>query len=205
METPAQPAKGEAGRLPSQTALLTALTAGVCWSAALTMLLLGNLSAEHDPLAPQRLLFYALVLMGGMLTFVPLQQHMRLPHLALEGVGGTAVLLYTLAFVPPPTGWLLALPDLPVYVLLIAGLFWSTTALVMPFVYAISRRIFRQRARQMDQARVWRQSSEIGFLVAGITILAGLRVFTWVSLLLLVFILFIAELLFLSRTNPPDA
>ncbi|MFN8566220.1 MAG: hypothetical protein U0Z44_01595 [Kouleothrix sp.] len=43
-------------------------------------------------------------------------------------VAGSFLLLYTLAFVPPPTAWLLELPELPVYLLLALGLFWSVGA-----------------------------------------------------------------------------
>jgi hypothetical protein len=196
-----RPDRESAASATQKTPLLTALTAGVCWAAALSLLLLGNLRAERDPLSPQRLLFYALVLAAGLLTFVPIQQQMRLPHLGVEGVGGTALLLYTLAFVPPPNDWLLSLPEVPVYCLFIAALFWSTASITVPFIYAVSQRIFKQRARQMDLLRVRRHSYEIAGLVAGIAVLAGLRVLTWVSLLLLAMILFTAELLFLSQTR----
>src|SRR5215207_8824589 len=68
------------------------------------------------------------LLLAGLLTFVPFQRQLGLPGLALEGIAGSFLLLYTLAFVPPPTAWLLALPDTTVYVLLALGLFWSISA-----------------------------------------------------------------------------
>lgn len=173
--------------------------AGVSWTGALLMLFLANLTAETNPLAPQRLLFYALVLLAATLTFVPVQYSMRLPRLGLVGVSSVAVLLYTLAFVPPPTGWLLSLPDLPVYVLFIAALFWGTAALVLPFVYAAGQRIFRHRAQQHDVRRAWRQAYEIGLLVACTAALAALHVLNWLSFLLLLLILTIVELLLLAR------
>lgn len=185
--------------------LMLALMAGLCWAGAITLLLLADLRAETHPLAPQRMLFYALVLAAGLLTFVPVQQRMRLPRLALEGVAGTSLLLYTLAFVPPPTDWLLSLPDLPVYGLLIVALFWSAAAIALPFIYALSQRIFKQRARRLDLRRARRQAYEVGTLVASTAVLAGLRVLTWVSLLLLTLILVSAELLFLSRIEAQEA
>jgi uncharacterized iron-regulated membrane protein len=124
---------------------------------------------------------------------------MGLPSLAFEGVGGTALLFYTIAFVPPPTGWLLSLPDLPVYMLLILSLFWTSSAVVLPFVYAAGQRLFKHRARRRDFRRARRQSYEIGLLVACLAVLAALHVLSWVSLLLLVLILVIGELLLLSR------
>jgi hypothetical protein len=107
-------------------------------------------------------------------------------------------LLYALAFLPPPTGWLLALPDTPVYLIFAAALFWSCSAITMPLVYALGTRIFRQRARQYDLRRARRQAHEVGGLVALCAGLAGLRVLTPVGVGLLVLILVVAELLFLS-------
>lgn len=190
--------------LNAHVSLLLALAAGLCWTGALSLLLLANLRAELHPLAAQRVLFYVLVFAAGLLTFVPVQWHMDLPSLALEGVGGTTLLLYTLAFVPPPTGSLLALPDIPVYLLFIAALFWSTSAVALPFIYALGHRVFQQRARQLDVRRAHRQAHEVGLLFACAAVLAGLRVLTWVSLLLLALILVTAELLFLSRVNAEE-
>lgn len=178
--------------------VVAALAAGLCWTGALSLLLLANLHVESNPLAPQRALFYGLVLAAGLLTFGPVQYALRLPGLTFTGVVGMFCLLYTLAFVPPPTGWLLSLPDLPVYALFVMAVFLSTSALVLPFVYASGQRIFKNRARRMDVPRARRQAYEIGALCAGVAVLAALNVLTWVSVLLLVFILVTAELLFLS-------
>jgi hypothetical protein len=178
------------------------VSAALCWIGAISMLLLGNLHLEFDPLAPARLLYYALLLLAGLLTFVPLEIRMGLPYLSVMGIGGTSLLLYTLAFVPAPRGSLLSLPDLPVYVLLISALFWSGAALAMPFVYAISRRIFAQRALALDMRRIRRQSYEIGGFLACLAALGGLRVLTWVSALLVILIFVVTEMLFLSRVDP---
>ncbi|HEX5692354.1 MAG TPA: hypothetical protein VFX76_20200 [Roseiflexaceae bacterium] len=183
------------GRRP---ALLLAAAAGLCWACAIALLLSGGLDAETDPLAAQRVIFYVLVLAAGLLTFVPIQQRLRLPGLALEGVAGTALLFYTLAFVPPPTGWLLALPDTPVYIVFIAAVFWSSAAIALPPMYALGRWTFRQRARQYDLRRARRQAHEVGVLLAAIVALAGLRLLTPFGVALIVLILVVAEMLFLS-------
>ena len=164
-------------------------------------LLLGNLGDEPGPLSPLRVLFYVAVLLAGALTFLPIERRLELPGLTLEGVGGTALLCYALAFVPPPSGWLFSLPDLPVYLLLLLALFWSVSALAMPLVYVLGRALFRERARQLDLRRVRRQAHELGALVTIVGALAALRVLTWVSLLLLVLIVAIGELLFLARVD----
>jgi hypothetical protein len=179
-------------------ALLLAVAAGLCWACALAMLLSANLEATRELLAPARVIFYALVVLAGLLTFVPFQRQLGLPGLALEGIAGSFLLLYTLAFVPPPTAWLLALPDTTVYVLLALGLFWSVSATAMPAIHALGRRAFRARARQYDLRRARRQAHELGLLAALCVGLAGLRVLTPVPVLLLALILGVAELLFLS-------
>jgi len=188
-------AQAHAGRRPL---LLLAVAAGFCWASAVALLLFGGLESERAVLAAPRVIFYVLVLAAGLLTFVPTQRQLRLPGLTLEGIAGTFLLLYTLAFLPPPTGWLLDLPDLPVYLIFAAATFWTSSAIGLPLIYALGTRIFRQRARQYDLRRARRQSHEIGALVALCVGLAGLRVLTMVGVALLVLILFVAELLFLS-------
>lgn len=167
------------------------------------MLLLANLRFETNPLSPQRMLFVVVALAAGLLTFIPMQQRMGLPHLAFEGTGGTLLLLYTLAFVPPPTSPLSSLPDLPVYCLLIAAVFWSSSAAIMPFVYTLRQRFVKQRSRRLDVREAQRQAHEVGTLAACVVALAGLYVLTWISFLLVVLILIAAELLFLSWRKDP--
>lgn len=183
----------------SQYSLLLAALAGLCWAAALALLLFGGLAAGDDPLSLQRLLFYGLGLAAPLLTFAPLERAMGLHGLTVEATVGAALLLYCLAFVPAPRDWLLDLPDLPVYGLLIIALFLCGAALTRPFIHAATARLFQARARAHDGRRVRRQSYELGLLLAVIAALAGLRVLTWVSLLLLAVALAIAELLFLSQ------
>ncbi|MFV9505695.1 MAG: hypothetical protein AB4911_14160 [Oscillochloridaceae bacterium umkhey_bin13] len=178
--------------------LLLAALAGLCWAAVLALVLFGGLAGSEEPLALQRLIFYGLALAAPLLTFVPIEHGTGLRGLAVEGTLGTTLLLYTLALVPAPRDWLLALPDLPVYGLLFFALFLSSAAMVRPLIHAATARMFQSRARALDQRRVRRQSYEFGLLVAAAAILASLRVLTWVSLLLLVVAILIAELLLLA-------
>lgn len=189
------------GTTSSQTSLLLAVAAGLCWAGALALLFFGQVGAEADLLAPQRLLFYVLGLAAPLLTFAPVERALGLTGLTVEGTVGAALLLYCLAFVPAPRDWLLALPELPVYGLFLAALFLCGAALSRPLVHAVSVRLFQARARALDGRRVRRQSYEVGLLVTMVAALAGLRVLTWVSLLLLALALVIAELLFLSQVR----
>lgn len=185
----------------SQFSLLVAAVAGLCWAAALALLLFGGLGADDGPLALQRLLFYGLGLAAPLLTFAPLERAMGLRGLTVEGALGVALLLYCLAFVPAPRDWILALPDLPVYGLMLVAIFLAGAAITRPFIHAATARLFQSRARAHDGRRVRRQSYELGLLLAVVAALAGLRVLTWVSLLLLAVALVIAELLFLSQVR----
>lgn len=188
-----------------QVSLLLAATAGLCWASALAMLLFGGVSAAAGPLAPERLLFYTLALAAPILTFGPVERAAGLSGLTVEGSVGAFLLMYSLAFVPAPRDWLLALPELPVYGLLLLALFLCTAAVTRPLIHGISVRLFRARARALDGRRVRRQSYEVGLLVTTVAALAGLRVLTWVSLLLLALALVIAELLFLSQVEAEAA
>lgn len=184
---------GAARRRP---ALLLAVAAGLCWACALAALLPSQIDPDLPFFAPIRVIFYLLVL-AAILTFVPFQRRLRLPGMALEGVAGSFLLLYTLAFVPPPTAWLLELPDLPVYLLLALGLFWSVGAAMLPPIHALGTRLFRQRARQYDLRRARRQAG-LALLLAACVLLAGLRALRPAPVLLLALLLLVAELLFLS-------
>lgn len=192
-------------RTSAQAPLLLAAAAGLCWAGALAMLLFGGVSAASGAASPERLLFYALALAAPLLTFAPIERAAGLTGLTVEGTLGALILLYTLAFVPAPSDWLLSLPDLPVYGLLLMGIFLCGAALTRPLIHAASVRLFRSRARALDGRRVRRQSYEAGLLMAVVAALAGLRVLTWVSLLLLALALVIAELLFLSQIEAESA
>jgi hypothetical protein len=185
--------------------LLLFLAASVCWAIVLALLLLTNLSEHEDLLAPPRVLFYVTLVLAALLTFVPLQVRLGLPGLALEGLLGTGLLFYTLAFVPPPTEWLLSLPDTPVYLLFAVALFLAVSALALPLIYLTGQRLFASRLRRNDLRRVRRQAHELGLLAALTSLLAGLRVLTPISFLLLALILITVEILFLARVKAgPD-
>jgi hypothetical protein len=183
---------------PDRWMVLLATLAGVTWAGVLSMLLFGAVDQTLALANPARWLFCGLVLLAGLLTFVPLQIRLRLPGLAFEGTAGALLLLYTLAFVPPPNAWLLSPPDVPVFVLFAAALLWFTSALALPIIFAISQRVYRQRARQYDMRRARRQAHEVGIAAAACVLLAGLRVLTPLGVLLVILITAVAELLILS-------
>jgi hypothetical protein len=184
--------------LSRQQRLIFAGVAALCWAAALMLLFWSDLSSAQSFWNPNRLLFYTLTLGAALLTFLPIQLQFHLPGLAFEGTAGVFLLFYTLAFVPAPTGTLLNLPDTPVYVLFAASLFWTFSALMLPLIYGLGRYLFTQRARQYDLRRSRRQAHGVGALIALCSLLAGMRVLTALSVILLALILIVAEVLFLS-------
>lgn len=182
--------------------LLLASLAGLCWAGALAMLIWGFVDRQQPYDAPERMVYYIVAIAAALLTFAPVERQFCLTGLALEGVSGTALLLYTLAFVPPPTGWLLSPPEAPVYAVMALAAFWFFSSLAMPLLYAAGQRLFQQRARRYDRRRARRQAYEIGWLAALIIVLAGLRTLTPVAVALVALIIGVAELLFLSFVEP---
>src|SRR5690242_1027890 len=64
--TPARAYDHPASRRP---ALLLAVAAGLCWACALATLISAGLSPDLPLLAPIRVIYYALTLLAGLLTF----------------------------------------------------------------------------------------------------------------------------------------
>ncbi|NTV64769.1 MAG: hypothetical protein HGA65_14740, partial [Oscillochloris sp.] len=93
---------------PSTFNISAAILAGLCWAGALALLGFGGLGPDLPLSSPWRLGYYGLVLAAGLLTFGPVEYALAMPGLTVEGVVGAVLLLYGLAFVPPPSDWLLA-------------------------------------------------------------------------------------------------
>jgi hypothetical protein len=136
------------------------------------------------------------------LTFLPVQLRLGLPGLAWQGLAGWTLLGYVLAYVPPPTGWLLDLPDLPVYLLLFVALFFAIATASLPLTFLAGRRLYRRRMHRLDLRRARRQAYELGVLAVTLAVLAGLRVLSLLTGLLLVAIFVLVETLLLSQVAP---
>ena len=187
---------------PPRPMLLLAVGAGLCWAAAVLLLISYDLP-QAAIFAPLRMLFYLLILAASLASFLPIEQRLQTPGLTFEGTVGALLLFYTLAFVPPPSGPIFFLPDLPVYVLLLGALLIFVSALALPVVSMLGARLFQRRARQYDLRRARRQAHECGGLAAAIGALAALRILTPLSVLLVALILVVAETLFLAYIETP--
>ncbi|HEY1011595.1 MAG TPA: hypothetical protein VGE07_02750, partial [Herpetosiphonaceae bacterium] len=190
--TPEAPAPPELRRPP----LILAVCAGGLWAVTGGWLAFGSLG----PLAPlgTRLAFGALLVGLGLLTWGPLQWATRLKVLTWRGTVGWGMLLWTLAFVPPPSAPLVAgLPDLPVYALLFASVFLAGDALALPALYVRSLRRAHLRTVRLDLRQPKRQAAECGLFLALCVALAAINALTPVSMILMLAILVLSEMMIL--------
>ncbi len=174
--------------------------AGLAWLVALGML--GATSGLGERVSSPRATLAVAWWLASVLTFLPLEFRLGLPGLTWQGMIGWTLLGYTLAFVPPPTGWLLDLPDLPVYLVFFLALFYAVAASTLPLTFLAGRRLYQRRMHRLDLRRARRQAYEFGMLAVALTALAGLRVLSVATGLLLVAIFVLAETLLLSQVAP---
>ncbi len=140
--------------------------------------------------------------MAAAITFVPVQLRLALPGVGWQGMVGFGLLGYILAFVPAPSGWLLDLPDLPVYLLLFLAVFYAVTATIVPLVYVLGQRYYKLRIHRLDVGRARRQAYEVGLLSVVSLVMAGLRVLSPVTFGLLALVIVLTEALLLSQVQP---
>ncbi|CAA9304387.1 MAG: hypothetical protein AVDCRST_MAG93-4817, partial [uncultured Chloroflexia bacterium] len=117
---------------------------------------------------------------------------------------GWTFLGYLLAYAPAPlsTGWLLDLPDLPVYLLFFLALFYAVSAATLPLTFLGGQRFWAHRLHQLDMRRARRQAYELGILMVGLMVLAGLRALTPLTGFLFVAVVLLIEMLLLSQVAP---
>lgn len=171
----------------------------LAWIAALALLL-----SEPGRLvgAAPRVLVPGSWALAAALTFIPVQVRLGLPGVGWQAMLGFGLLGYLLAFVPAPTGWLLDLPDLPVYLLLFFAVFYAVTATIVPLSYLIGQRFYKLRIHRLDVGRARRQGYEVGLLIVVTLGMAGLRVLTPMTFGLLVLVVVLTEALLLSQVQP---
>lgn len=187
------------GRWPQAPWIATA--AVLLWLTAL-VLLTTDLAQALPGVGNERQLLTGSWLLASLLTFAPLQWRLQLAGLTWQGVVGWTLLGYILAFVPPPTGGLLDLPEVPVYLLLFLAVFYATAAAITPVLFLLGQRLFRSRLHRLDVRRARRQGYEAGLLLVALFTLAGLRVLTPLTGVLLVIVVVLLETLLLSQMQP---
>jgi hypothetical protein len=173
----------------------------VAWIVALGLLFAGDSALTNRVESPRATLAVSWAI-AAVITFLPIQIRLGLPGLGWQGLVGWTLLGYVLAFVPPPTGWLLDLPDLPVYLLLFVALFFATAAATLPLTFLAGRQLYQRRMHRLDLRRARRQAYELGVLAVTLAVLAGLRVLSLMTGALLVAIFVLVETLLLSQVAP---
>lgn len=173
--------------------------AAIAWLTALG--LLGSAGSDARISSPRLTLALAWAA-AAFLTFLPLELRLGLPGITLQGMIGWTLLGYMLAFVPAPTGWLLELPDLPVYLLMFVALFYALASAALPLTYLLGLRLYSRRLHQHDLRRSRRQAREIGLLAVALMTLAALRVLMPLTALLLIAVFALVETLLLSQVAP---
>lgn len=173
----------------------------VAWLLALAVLLIDPARLAQAGLPPRLLI--PLVWGGAAaITLVPIQVRMALPGLAWQGMLGFGLLGYLLAFTPAPSGWLLDLPDTPVYLLFFFAVFYAITALALPLTYLLGQRFYTLRLHRLDVGRARRQAYEIALLIVAVLVMAGLRVLSPITFGLLAIVMALTEALLLSQVQP---
>jgi hypothetical protein len=175
--------------------------AAIAWIVALGLLVTsaGTLAGR---VASPRLLLAAVWGLAALITFGPIEFRLGLPGITWQGIAGWVLLGYTFAFVPPPTGWLLDLPDAPVYLLFFVALFYAVSSAALPFTYLLGQRLYTRRMHQQDLRRSRRQAYELGVLVVALMVLAALRALSPLTALLVVAAVLLVETLLLSQVAP---
>ena len=180
---------------------VVALIAVAAWIAAALTLTTGLANALPSLGSPRQIVVGAW-LGAALLSFAPLQWRLGLGGLAWQGAFGWTLLGYLLAFTPPPTGELVELPDLPVYLLLFLALFYAVASAFFPVAFLVGQRLFSSRLQRLDVRRARRQGYEAGLFIVGLLALSGLRVLTiWTGLLLLIVVVLL-ETLLISQVPP---
>lgn len=141
--------------------LWVAFVAGLGWTAMLLWVFFGGLSPQSG--FGVRSLFGLATVALGLTTWLPMQWALRLPALTWRGTVGWAIIFWILAFVPAPTTTIAAgLPDLPIYLIFLSGVFLASNAMVLPIVYVWGIRRYHNRAQRFDVRRSHRQAAEAG-------------------------------------------
>lgn len=173
---------------------------GFAWIGVLVAVF--SMSWAAGNIAQQLLLIVSIALVAA-ITYVPIEYYLGARGVAVRGLFGSVLFFMVLLYVPVPTRSMLALFDLPVYLLMSLALYWSISSFMMPLLYVLGQRLFTSRSRRYDVRRAYRQASFIGLIGVGVILLIGLRAMTPFFFGLWVLMLISLELLFLWYVEPP--
>ena len=151
----------------------------------------------NDALSPERIIAYALLLMGLLLVFVPVSAALRLGPVWLLATGAWVMLVYVLLFVPPgsrsDTGFF-------TYVAFLAILFVALSSLLAMPMAALGRAFLPPPTNDTaGMARALRQGALLSLAAVSLLVMSPLGVLNWLNTLLIFTIAALTEFFFIVR------
>jgi hypothetical protein len=171
----------------------------VAFGALLCWLMLGQLlfveRLDRLPvLSSWRMLFYLLVILAPLLTFVPIARWMRAPFYEVEAVAGWATLGLVLGLVTPADP-----PSLAQFLVFLLPLTVALATLGTLASYLAGLRVYRNDPRRYDIVRARRQGYLMAMLAVAGMLLFSVGTLSPSSAALLVLVGVLAEMFALSR------
>jgi hypothetical protein len=171
----------------------------VAFGALLCWLMLGQLlfveRLDRLPvLSGWRMLFYLLVFLAPLLTFVPIARWMRAPFYEVEAVAGWATLGLVLGLVTPADP-----PSLAQFLVFLLPLTVALATLGTLASYLAGLRVYRNDPRRYDIVRARRQGYLMAMLAVAGMLLFSVGTLSPSSAALLVLVGVLAEMFALSR------
>jgi hypothetical protein len=171
----------------------------VAFGALLCWLMLGQLlfveRLDRLPvLSGWRMLFYLLVFLAPLLTFVPIARWMRAPFFDVEAVAGWATLGLVLGLVTPADP-----PSLAQFLVFLLPLTVALATLGTLASYLAGLRVYRNDPRRYDIVRARRQGYLMAMLAVAGMLLFSVGTLSPSSAALLVLVGVLAEMFALSR------
>jgi hypothetical protein len=175
------------------------ITSGIAWAAWIYFLFIFDVGAIKNPWDPWRIVFYVLLPLAPVLTFIPIALRLKWYFLAPYAVVGWTAFGFLLAFVRPPLT-ILTQHESPLSVwYFFLDLFVVLTTILAPIAHFIGLRFLTSRMLQHDFVRAWREAGLLALYLVGMAIARSLGLITWPIVLLGLLFLALVEALFLAR------
>ncbi|HVX30689.1 MAG TPA: hypothetical protein VHA53_09440 [Nitrolancea sp.] len=169
----------------------------IAWSFVYYLIVVRDVGTSASFWAPWRLVAYAVFILAPAITFMPIAHRLRLPLYDLEAIAGWSTLAFVITFVDPESQ-----PTLPMMLALLISLVISLATILSLLSYATGQRLFARRSQRYDFVRARREGYLGAIFVAGLLLLAFLKVLAVTNAALLGLIVLLIEIFLLSRGGP---
>lgn len=140
----------------------------------------------------------------GFVTCAPVEATLQVYGLTVRGIFGAVIVSHIVVFTAVPTRSMLALPEIPVYVLMALGSLFLVASFTLPVWYVVGKKAFARRERRFDVRRAWRQATMFGVALSGVIVLIGLRAFTPILAGLWLLMVVFFEYIVLTFSEPQE-